>query len=82
MDSMLLVGWYIFCGVLIVAVLGGMRWLTHSRFRDDVGDKTTEVGYEEDSVGHDLRGAAEPTNDFSEEPHVSDASAADNASLG
>jgi hypothetical protein len=65
-----LICWYIFCAVVITMVLMTMRSLTHSKFRDDSGDRTTEIGYEEDSQGHDL-GDPELTNLSREDPHVS-----------
>lgn len=77
----MLVTWYLFCGILIVAVLAMMRGLTHSKFRDDRGDTTTEVGYEEDPVGHDL-GPTDETVIHEDEPHVSDASSKGNMGLG
>jgi hypothetical protein len=49
---MWLVAWYLFCGILIVSLLGIWRWLNQPRFRDEMGDITTEVGYEEDSLGN------------------------------
>lgn len=67
----LLVIWYIFCAMLISLVLFTMRGLTHSRFRDDDGDRTTEIGYEEDPVGHELNEQESTTNDSPSEPHIS-----------
>ena len=56
--------------MLIFMVLLTMRGITHQKFRDDMGDATTEIGYEEDSEGHDIHDYKETTNDVKEEPHV------------
>jgi hypothetical protein len=70
MNPMVLIGWYVFCAMLISMVLLTMRGLTHAKFRDE-DDSTTEVGYEKDSVGRDLHVHDETTNDDAAEPHVS-----------
>jgi hypothetical protein len=64
----LLAIWYVFCAMLTALVLFSMRGLTHSKFRDDAGDRTTEIGYEEDSEGHDLHGHEEANTP--RQPHV------------
>lgn len=47
-----LIGYYIFCALLIAGVLWMFRVLNRPKFRDELGDITSEVGYEEDSVGN------------------------------
>jgi hypothetical protein len=47
-----IVGWYLFCALLITGLICVWRWLSQPRFRDSMGDITTEVGYEEDSMGN------------------------------
>jgi hypothetical protein len=63
-----LIGFYCFA-----ALCGGFIWfmmsLNRPRFRDDVGDVTTEVGYEEDSVGLPTTETEEPFRD-NEGPHA------------
>ena len=49
---MWIVAWYLFCGVLIAGLLAFWRFLSRPAFRDELGDITTEVGYEEDSFGN------------------------------
>jgi len=65
MPIALIVCWYIFCGLNIFALGLFMRRITHSRFRDDRGDVTTEVGYEEDCDGRDLKEGVEEFTDQS-----------------
>ena len=49
---MWIIAWYLFCGLLITGLLCVWRWLNQPKFRNSDGDITSEVGYEEDSVGH------------------------------
>lgn len=44
--------WWAFCALLIFGVLTMFRMLNRQKFRDSIGDITSEVGYEEDSVGN------------------------------
>jgi hypothetical protein len=81
MHLIILIGWYFFCALLIMMVLGTMHGITHSKFRGEDGDETTEVGYEEDSVGRNLHEYEEKTNDYVDEPHITVASGA-GASVG
>jgi hypothetical protein len=66
-----LVAWYILSGLNIVLLRFVMRRLTHSRFRDDRGDITTEIGYEEDATGRDLNQQREDfsVNSLAEQAH-------------
>lgn len=48
---MWIVAWYLFCGLLIAGLLSIWRLLSQPKYRDSMGDITTEVGYEEDSMG-------------------------------
>jgi hypothetical protein len=66
---MWVVAFYVFSALCILFFLGFSRLLSHSKFRSD-DDRTTEVGYEEDSVGN-LRGEDSDSKlDDWEEPHM------------
>jgi len=47
-----IIAWYLFCGMLIAGLLAVWRWLNQPKYRTSDGDITTEVGYEEDSIGN------------------------------
>ncbi|GEM_PF-2785310 len=47
-----ILAWWAFCAVLIWGLLTAWRVLNRPKFRSSDGDITSEVGYEEDSVGH------------------------------
>lgn len=62
---------YVFAGLCIVFVLGFMKFVSRSRFRDEDGDITTEVGFEEDPVGNVKKREYQfPTQEELEEPHM------------
>jgi hypothetical protein len=65
-------GWltlfYIYCGLLVAAYFLVYRLMHRPRFRDEHGDITTEVGYEEDSIGRPFHGNDEEYVD-PEVPH-------------
>ena len=65
-----LVLYYVVAIALIFLVMGAIRFLGRPRFRDDNGDITTEVGFEEDAVGHVKRDFRSPTQNEIEEPHM------------
>ncbi len=54
-----IIAWYLFCGLLIFGLLSFWRWLNQPKFRESSGDITTEVGYEEDSLGNVHQGVLE-----------------------
>lgn len=63
--------WYMFCALNIAFVVWMFRVLTRPAFRDEIGDVTTEVGYEEDATGRPLRGwFREVAGEECEDPHV------------
>lgn len=67
-----MIGWllvfYIYCGALIAAGFWIYKVMHRPRFRDELGDITTEVGYEEDSIGKPFHGNDEEFVD-AETPH-------------
>ena len=50
-----IIAWYLFCAMLIAGLISVWRWLNQPKYRYEDGDITSEVGYEEDSLGN-LRG--------------------------
>lgn len=64
----LILVWYVISGGLIAVFLGLYRLLNQQKFRSSGQDITTEVGYEQDSVGQHVeqrgvrrrRGSASP----------------------
>ncbi len=65
-----LVLWYVFCALNIALLLWVFRALTQPRFRDEIGDITTEVGYEEDSCGRLVSGYRTASSEEAAEPHI------------
>lgn len=71
MKVILVVAFYIYAILNILAVIKFFKMVEEPRFRDDEGDVTTEVGYAEDPVGNVLHGTfREPSLDELEEPHI------------
>lgn len=71
MFSWWLIGaFYLFVACAIIFQKRFYKYLNAPRFRNDQGDRTLEVGYEEDSVGHVIK---KPTDDFNpalSTPHI------------
>jgi len=47
--------WYVFCAINIALVLYIFRVLNRPSIRSEIGDITTQVGYEEDETGKVLK---------------------------
>lgn len=71
MTTIIYIGiWYLVCFVIIEAFLAFYNLTNRARFRYSSGDVTTEVGYEEDSVGRVLRANCGDEGLDSTIPHV------------
>lgn len=55
--------WYLAVAIITASFLVFFRYINMPKWRDDHGDRTSEVGYFEDSVG---RVVADPLNDEGE----------------
>jgi hypothetical protein len=64
----LLVIWYLVCILLLLAWRWFWRFTNLPRFREEDGDVTTEVGYEEDSTGKPLHESESEDHRIS--PHI------------
>ena len=51
-ETFLVIAFYIFVGLCLGLLWLFYRFVNQPRFRNEEGDLTTEVGYEEDSVGN------------------------------
>lgn len=60
----------IFATLNVFFVMWVMNFLSHPKFREEIGDLTTEVGYEEDPIGHIRKGYRFPSQDELEDPHM------------
>ncbi len=63
----LVIGFYIFCALIIKAFFFLSRVLGHPRFRSEEGEITNEVGYEEDPQGESAYTPEGPTAEISAE---------------
>ncbi len=56
------------------ALCGAFLWfmfhLSHPKFRDEIGDIISEVGYEEDAVGRDLNAGDPDSLGSYDDPHA------------
>ncbi len=62
--------WYIVCALIIEGFLLFYSFTNKPRFRDELGDITTEVGYDEDSTGRLLHLTCDDECPDFEIPHV------------
>ncbi len=51
-ETLLVILFYIFVGICLCFFWAFYRFVNQPKFRNEEGDLTTEVGYEEDSVGN------------------------------
>lgn len=65
-----IVAFYTFAIFCILAFYALSNFLSHPKFRNDDGDISTEVGYEEDPVGHVRKDYRFSSQDEMDEPHM------------
>lgn len=71
MRILLLLGFYLFSIFNIICMLKFFNFTSRDKFRDEKGDITTEVGYEEDSMGNVIETPESvPRGGHTDEPHV------------
>lgn len=62
---------YVFFALCMIFVLGLLRLVSRSKFRNEDGDITTEVGFEEDPLGNVKKQEYQfPSQQELEEPHM------------
>lgn len=67
---LLLTAYYFAAAALVAFVIWFYRLINQPGFRDQLGDVSTEVGYEEDSCGNVIPYARDDFSHAHQEPHV------------